>query len=126
MTRRHPPKEIDWNVVITLPEDTFREARGMLSRWGRVEGTGYYNVLVMQVAEPGVFLETPGLLNFVSHVVPLQESFQFDSSEAFEREARAIAMGWFRHLAGGSFYVRLASPGVQRDHLDAARRALPR
>ena len=33
MTRRHPPKEIDWNVVITLPEDTFREARGMLSRW---------------------------------------------------------------------------------------------
>ena len=121
MTRRRALKEIDWNVVITLPEDTFREARRMLSRWGRVEATGYCNVLVMQVADSRVFLadfaaavaETPGLLNFVSHVVPLQESFQFDSSEAFEREARAVALGWLSDLAGASFYVRLHRRGFK-------------
>ena len=121
MTRRRALKEIDWNVVITLPEDTFRQARRMLTRWGRVEATGYYNVLVMHVADPHAFLadfaavvaETPGLLNFVSHVVPLQKSFQFDSSEDFEREARSIALGWVSQLAGASFYVRLHRRGFK-------------
>lgn len=120
MTQR-ASQRTDWNVLVTLPEDTFREARRMLSRWGRVAPTGYYNVLVMHVADPGAFLagfaaavaETPGLLNFVSHVVPAQKTFLFDSSEAFEREARTIALGWLPDLAGTSFYVRLHRRGFK-------------
>ncbi len=87
----------------------------MLGRWGHARPTGYYNVLVMHVADPKVFLadfalalaEMPGLRNFVSHVMPAQRSFTFDSSEAFEREARAVALSWLTDLAGGAFYVRL-------------------
>jgi tRNA(Ser,Leu) C12 N-acetylase TAN1 len=75
----------------------------------------------MHVADPDVFLadfasavaETPGLLNFVSHVVPMQKRFPFDSSEAFERQARAIALDWLPDLAGASFYVRLHRRGLK-------------
>jgi tRNA(Ser,Leu) C12 N-acetylase TAN1 len=121
MTTRRVQKLADWNVLVTLPENTFHEARRILSRWGRIERTGYYNVLVMHVADPSAFLadfasavaETPGLLNFVSHVVPVQQSFPFDSSEAFEREARAVALGRLSDLAGASFYVRLHRRGFK-------------
>jgi len=120
MTTQGKP-QVDWNVVITLPENTFQEARRMLGRWGRTRPTGYYNVLVMHVADPNVFLadfasavaETPGLLNFVSHVVPAQRSFTFDSSEAFEREACAVALGWLADLSGGTFHVRLHRRGFK-------------
>lgn len=121
MTTRRVPRLTDWNVLVTLPENTFHEARRMLSRWGRIEPTGYYNVLVMHVADPNAFLadfaaavaETPGLLNFVSHVMPAQRSFPFDSSEVFEREASAIAFHWLPHLAGASFYIRLHRRGFK-------------
>jgi tRNA(Ser,Leu) C12 N-acetylase TAN1 len=119
MTTRRVQKLADWNVLVTLPENTFHEARRILTRWGRIEPTGYYNVLVMHVVDPNAFLAdfasavaaTPGLLNFVSHVVPAQRSFSFDSSEAFDREARAGALGRLSDLAGASFYVRLHRRG---------------
>ena len=121
MTTPHAPKPADWNIVITLPERTFHSARRILGRWGRVGRTGYYNVLVMQVADPDAFLadfaasvaEQPGLLNFVSHVVPAQRTFSFNSSDEFEREARAIALNWLPELAGASFHVRLHRRGFK-------------
>ncbi len=93
----------------------------MLAHWGRVSRTGFYNVLVMRVSDPKAFLadftvaitESPGLLNLVSHVVPAETGFSFESSEEFEREARAIALNWLRNLAGSSFYVRLHRRGFK-------------
>jgi len=121
MATLHATRLADWNVVVTLPEQTFREASRMLGRWGRVARTGYHNVLVMRVADPDAFLanfaaevaETPGLLNLVSHVVPARRAFSFETSEVFEREARAIALGWLPGLAGMSFYVRLHRRGLK-------------
>jgi hypothetical protein len=46
----------DWNVVVTLPEATFREARKFLRRWGEVHRTGYFRVLAMHVDDPEGFL----------------------------------------------------------------------
>ena len=112
----------DWNVVVTLVEkNSFREAIRVLSRWGQVGRTGFYNVLTMRVSDPQAFLgafaaavaETPGLLNLVSHVVPAQNGFSFTTSAEFEREARAIALGWLPDLAGSSFYVRLHRRGFK-------------
>lgn len=111
----------DWNVVVTLAERSFREARRLLQKWGRVAPTGYYNVLTLTVEEPNRFLadfvsrvgETPGLLNFVSHVVPAQHSFDFRDAAEFETKAREIALGWVPALTGASFHVRLHRRGFK-------------
>jgi tRNA(Ser,Leu) C12 N-acetylase TAN1 len=121
MTTPHATKPADWNVVVTLPEQTFHEAWRVLSRWGQVRRTGYQNVLALRVADPDRFLadfsqavaESPGLLNFVSHVVPAQRNFIFDSAEEFERQARDIALAWLPDLAAASFHVRLHRRGFK-------------
>jgi tRNA(Ser,Leu) C12 N-acetylase TAN1 len=121
METPHAAKPPGWNVVVTLPERTFREALHVLHRWGHVKRTGYYNVLVMRVDDPNAFLaefaaavaEKPGLLNLVSRVAPAQRSFSFENGDEFEREARDIALGWLTDLAGTGFYVRLHRRGFK-------------
>lgn len=111
--------EATWNVVATLPGDTFREAVRLLSRWGKVRRTHFYNVLAMRVEDPTGFLrdfaatvaESPGLLNIVSHVVPGQRTFDFDTHEEFEQKARGIVLAWVPELRGASFYVRMHRRG---------------
>jgi hypothetical protein len=39
------------NVIVTLPEATFREARRFLRRWGEVHRTGYFHVLTLTVED---------------------------------------------------------------------------
>jgi len=110
-----------WNVVATALEDSFRDARELLRRWGPVRGTPYYNVLVMTVDDPLRFLaefaaavaETPGYLNFVSHLFPAQRSFDFADAGEFEARAREIALGWTGELAGKSFHVRMRRRGFK-------------
>src|SRR5487761_1616717 len=90
----------DWNVVVTLPEATLREARQLLRRWGEVYCTGYFHVLAMHVDDPEAFLAeiakaaeaTQGLFNIVSHVIPAQRTFDFGNAEEFEAKARDVAM----------------------------------
>lgn len=111
----------DWNVVVTLPEAAYREARQSLSRWGRVRRTHYYNVLAVKVADTAAFLRefeaavanAPGLLNFLSHVVPAEVAFDFTDAGEFERRAREIAIGWTDRLAGRRFHVRLHRRGFK-------------
>jgi tRNA(Ser,Leu) C12 N-acetylase TAN1 len=109
----------NWNVVATLPEQTFREAYRLLGRWGKVTRTRFYNVLAMRVEDPDEFLrdfaaavaESPGLLNTVSHVVPAQRTFDFETREEFEQKAREMVLAWLPELAGLGFHVRLHRRG---------------
>lgn len=111
----------DWNVVVTVPEQSIQEARRRLRRWGKVARTGYYNVLALTVEDPRRFLaefasaidETPGLLNFVSHVIPAQRTFDFRDAAEFESRAREVVLGWVPNLAGTSFHVRLHRRGFK-------------
>jgi tRNA(Ser,Leu) C12 N-acetylase TAN1 len=112
---------VDWNVIVTLPEATFREARKFLRRWGKVHPTGYFRVLVLTVDDGAGFLtefgqaveENPGTLNILSHVIPAQRTFDFTSAEEFEARARDIAILWAPMLAGKSFHVRLHRRGFK-------------
>ncbi len=111
----------DWNVVITVLENSFRDAFQVLRRWGSVQRTAYYNVLVMTVADPPRLLlefaaavdESPGLLNFISHLFPAQRTIDFASAEEFEVLARGVALGWLANLADKSFHVRLHRRGFR-------------
>lgn len=113
------PADEGWNVVATLPEQTFREACRLLGHWGKVKRTRFYNVLAVRVDDPDAFLrdfaaavtESPGLLNIVSHVVPAQRTFDFRTREEFEQKAREIVLAWAPALAGTGFHVRLHRRG---------------
>jgi len=116
-----PDMSDDWNVIVTLPEATFREARRFLRRWGEVQRTGYFHVLTLTVEDVESFLtevgkaveEKPGTLNILSHIIPAQQTFNFASAEEFEGKARDIAILWAPMLAGMSFHVRLHRRGFK-------------
>jgi hypothetical protein len=110
----------DWNVIVTLPEATFREPRQFLRRWGEVHRAGYFRVLTLTVedvesflAEVAKVIEAPGTLNILSHIIPAQRTFTFASAEEFEARARDIAILWAPMLAGKSFHVRLHRRGFK-------------
>ncbi len=111
----------DWNVIATVHGDGFREGRKILEGLGRVAPSEFFNVLVMRVDDPGAFLEDlgrrieeePGVMNFVSRVVPAQHVFDFRSAEEFEAKAREIALAWAPRLAGKRFHVRMHRRGFK-------------
>ena len=111
----------DWNVVVTVAEQGFREAVRLLRRWGAVRRTHYYNVLAMTVGDPQAFLAefaaalvaSPGIRNFVSHVIPAQQTFDFATAEEFDERAREAVLAWAPRLTGKSFHVRLHRRGLK-------------
>jgi tRNA(Ser,Leu) C12 N-acetylase TAN1 len=111
----------DWNVTVTLSEPTFRIARNLLGRWGRLRRTEYHNVAVMSVADKSAFLQgfaaavekEPGILNAMSHVVPFDHVFAFNDAAEFEAKSREIALSYVPQLAGKSFHVRLRRRGLK-------------
>jgi tRNA(Ser,Leu) C12 N-acetylase TAN1 len=110
-----------WNVVVTLGEGTYFEARRLLRRWGDVHSTGFYHVLVMQVADVAKFTsefaaaltESPGILNVISHVAPAQATINFDGAPEFEARTVGIVRGWTGDLAGKRFHVRMHRRGFK-------------
>jgi hypothetical protein len=115
------PAAPDWNVIVTLSEPTFRIARNLLARWGRLRRTEYHNVAVMAVTDTATFLqefaaaleESPGILNAMSHVVPFEHLFTFKDAAEFEAKSREIALSYVPRLAGKSFHVRLRRRGLK-------------
>ena len=111
----------EWNVVVTIREARFREARKFLRRWGEVRRTGHFHVVAMRADDPEGFLAeigeaaaaTPGIYKLLSHVMPAQRTFVFASAEEFEAKARDIALPWAPMLAGRSFHVRLHRRGFK-------------
>lgn len=115
------PAVPDWNVIVTLSEPTFRIARKLLARWGRLRHTEYHNVEVMAVADPAAFLQefataveqVPGILNAMSHVVPFEHVFAFKDAADFEAKSREIALSYVPWIAGKAFHVRLHRRGLK-------------
>ena len=111
----------DWNVIVTVTDRFgYRHARRRLGQFGVIEGTPFYNVLVMHVTEIGGFLtavaemvsKDKSLLNDISRLVPAQVTFDFKTREEFESRASAVILDWAHRLAGGTFHVRLHRRGL--------------
>jgi hypothetical protein len=111
----------DWNVVITIYDQGFREAFGLLEGMGRVSRTGFLNVLVMKVGDLGVMLETicqrwaddPRWRGNLARVMPVTKRFTFQSAEEFEAMACDAILPWMPELAGKSFHVRMHRRGFK-------------
>jgi len=111
----------DWNVLVTVYEDEYREARRLLAAFGEVAPTGYHNVLAMRVGDPAGFMEQlgervraePGILNSLSHVVPAEITFDFQDAKEFEERARVAVLQLVPRLMGLSFHVRMYRRGFR-------------
>jgi len=111
----------DWNVIISVKERGFTEAMNALRRFGRVDRTDFYNVLVMRVDDINAFLEKlrervsvkPDYLHFVSRLVPVTVTFFFTSPDEFEDRAGEAVMLWVPLLAGKKFHVRMHRRGFK-------------
>lgn len=112
---------LDWNVVVSAHERRYRHARKFLSSLGKCADTGFYNVLVMQVAQPLTFLDTlnheleaqPEYLPCLARVLPVSETFFYQSPAEFESRAKQVVLGWSGQLAGTKFHVRMHRRGFK-------------
>ncbi len=115
-------RSADWNVVVTLLPEGFRDAVRVLSRFGRVSRTPYWDVLVMHTEQrPRELLdalqreldEDASLGNSVSRLVPVTDAFEFASPEEFRDAVRRIALPWAADLTGKTFHVRMHRRGFK-------------
>lgn len=112
----------DWNVVVTVYDAMGRrEAKRALRKFGDVERTPFFNVLVMRVADVASFIdefaqlvaERKDLLNDIARLLPAQAVFDFETVEEFEERSREIVLEWAPRLVGRSFHVRLNRRGLK-------------
>ena len=111
----------DWNVVVTIRESHFHEAKQFLETFGRVGKTDYFNVLVMKVDAVDRFLDdlkqdinaAPILKSAVSRVMPASVTFDFQVPAEFEARAVQAVEPWVGRLAGASFHVRMHRRGFK-------------
>ncbi len=109
----------DWNVVVTVHEEGYRQARRTLRQLGRVDWSPFHNVLLVKVDDPVALLASleeranaePSLDEAISRVAPAMAQFAFTSAEDFEEKAKAAALEWLPRLANKSFHVRLHHRG---------------
>jgi len=88
---------------------------------GPVAKTDFYNILVMKVDNIRNFLETLGewvkedthILSLISRVMPVTQTFNFQSAEEFEEKATEAAPKWVSMLADRSFHVRMHRRGFK-------------
>ncbi|MCS7267643.1 MAG: RNA 3'-terminal phosphate cyclase [Geminicoccaceae bacterium] len=113
------PETVPWNLVATVHAEGWREALGILGRYGKVHKTPYYNVLVMAVDDPRAVAEDlaariaaePGILNFLSRLVPLEDAFELGPLEGAADRLFAALAPMVPRLAGRSFHVRVHKRG---------------
>jgi len=112
---------LEWNVVVSVYEDGYKDALRLLQPFGRLARTDYYNVLVMKVDDVSAFIdrlatlvaETPGVLNEISRVAPCEACFDYESAQEFESKARDVALSWVPELAQSAFHVRMHRRGFR-------------
>lgn len=111
----------DWNVVATLKGRAFKEGVAILGRFGVVETTPFYNVVVLKVEEPAGLLpaldalaaELPVMEMSVAMVSPVAAGFTFQDAEEFQEKSLAAVEAFLPRLAGRAFHVRFHRRGFK-------------
>jgi len=107
-------------IATTLPEG-YNRARDLLSQFGEVMRTDYYNVLILVPDDPDSFMDrfatmvrnVPEVMEVVSRVMPSARTFIFSDPAEFEKEARETVFGWLSRLYDKSFHVRMHRRGFK-------------
>lgn len=111
----------EWNAVLNVNERGFKEAFRKLGCFGLIRKTGFFNVLFMRVDDIHYMIETlrewtsedPLSLTFLSRLIPVTDTFSFQSPGEFEEKAKEIVLVWAPELAGKGFHVRMRRRGFK-------------
>jgi len=111
----------EWNAVITVNERGFEDAFKRLGRFGHIRKSGFFNVLFMRADDlPGMLealrqwiSEDPHSMSFLSKLMPVTDTFSFQSPGEFEEKAKRIVLAWVPELAGKGFHVRMRRRGFK-------------
>ncbi len=112
----------DWNVVATVHEGGFNEALRMLRRFGAAERTDFFNILVMRTHEEPLKLlgdlqgeaeHDPESISCLARVMPVVETFVFQTPAEFDEKARLAVCAWIPALAGKGFHLRMHRRGFK-------------
>ena len=109
----------EWNVVVTVRD--FKRACEILSDYGRVKRTDFYNTLVMQVNHIHQLLEAlrerssddHEFLNCISRLIPVTSTISFQSRDEFENKSKYAVLTWVDELADKGFHVRIHRRGFK-------------
>lgn len=112
---------MEWNVIVSVQERGYKNARRLLGEYGRVRKTDYYNILTMAVADIAEFMEEMRALyemqapvvRDIGHIMPVTDRFTYQSPEEFEDKAKAVVTPWLPALAGKHFFVRMRRRGFK-------------
>lgn len=112
---------MEWNAVVTVKDEGYAKARKLLQRFGEVGTTGYFNLLMLRVADARRLLEglreegerEEGILAPLAGVVPVLQTFSFNSPQEFEEKARVAVCAFLPALQGKSFHLRMHRRGFK-------------
>jgi tRNA(Ser,Leu) C12 N-acetylase TAN1 len=111
----------DWNVVATVHEGGYNQGKRFLEQFGPVHRTDFYNILVMRVGDHQLFLEalrerternTEGFTS-LARVIPVVETFTFQTPAEFETKSRHAVCAWLPVLANKGFHLRMHRRGLK-------------
>ncbi|MDH3689702.1 MAG: THUMP domain-containing protein [Gammaproteobacteria bacterium] len=111
----------DWNVVVSVPEHTYKQSKKLLAQFGHIAKTNFYNVFVMKVADShellselsSLFDKEPQARALIGRIVPAQETLTFQTPEEFEEKAQLLVKSWVPQLTGKGFHVRMHRRGFK-------------
>ncbi len=111
----------DWNVVVTIASGRYSQALDLLTPFGQVRRSDFYNVLTLRTEDiPGllealrqVLAVDPVAAALIGKVIPCPQTFTFNSPQEFMTQAGMILASLAPALAGQSFHVRLHRRGFK-------------
>ncbi|HEY3309509.1 MAG TPA: THUMP domain-containing protein [Desulfuromonadaceae bacterium] len=112
---------LNWNVVVTVYEGGYNQAKRFLEQFGPVTRTDFFNLLVMRTADHQQFLEefhSKAGRNLedassVARVMPVIETFTFQTPEEFDTKAQQAVCTWLPTLANKGFHLRMHRRGFK-------------
>ena len=110
-----------WNVVVTVTEHAWREAKAFAAGFGQTAASDFHDVLLLNVADIDRLLADLAaaagadgkLPHGIAHVYPLRRIFSFATPREFESKARAIVVELAAGLAGKTFHARVHRRGFK-------------
>ena len=107
----------EWNILVTAHWGQERKALWFLAQHGEFKSSGFKDVLRGHVEDVGLFLgklelmrqESPGRIDSLSQVVPLEQTFNFELPDFMEKLKETV-LPFAERIAVTSLFLFPLSP----------------